>query len=312
MKCNTRFFNNILDQKNGYLTKGSYIKDKIINEFNYISNIQAECKAFFPDVRNLSVSDEFASYEIQKIADKDLGYKFVFNQLTSQSELQSIFNNVKSFFDLIPKTIVTSSDFRARCYDLFLIKNNERFRLLQKLECFDNLNQIYVARGYKSFDDFMQKLSSAVVENISSLNDNTLKLIHGDMCFSNMFFTSQKLYLIDPKGFDAKINISECYKPVLYDIVKLSHSTLGLYDFIINDKFEIVDNRLTVDSSKQYLQNIANCFTDFLSSFNLSIKLVRLFEATLFTSMLSMHQDYERRMHAQCIAAIDAFEAFCS
>ena len=80
-------------------------------------------------MRNLSVSDEFASYEIQKIADKDLGCKFVFNQLTSQSELQSIFNNVKSFFDLIPKTIVTSSDFRARCYDLLLIKNNERFRL---------------------------------------------------------------------------------------------------------------------------------------------------------------------------------------
>jgi hypothetical protein len=59
-------------------------------------------------------------------------------------------------------------------------------------------------------------------------------LVHGDFCFSNIFydFRSQRIRVIDPRGLDASDAISP-YGDRRYDIGKLHHSAIGMYDMIM-------------------------------------------------------------------------------
>ena len=71
-------------------------------------------------------------------------------------------------------------------------------------------------------------------EVISKSSPEVATLIHGDFCFSNIFydFRSRVVKVIDPRGLDPDWNVTLFGDP-RYDIAKLSHSVLGQYDVII-------------------------------------------------------------------------------
>jgi hypothetical protein len=58
--------------------------------------------------------------------------------------------------------------------------------------------------------------------------------IHGDFCFSNILFDFRagRVKVIDPRGTDAQGKPTP-YGDLRYDVGKLAHSVLGLYDFIL-------------------------------------------------------------------------------
>jgi hypothetical protein len=58
--------------------------------------------------------------------------------------------------------------------------------------------------------------------------------LHGDFCFSNILFDFRagRVKTIDPRGTDALGRPSR-YGDLRYDLGKLAHSVLGLYDFIV-------------------------------------------------------------------------------
>jgi len=63
--------------------------------------------------------------------------------------------------------------------------------------------------------------------------------VHGDFCFSNIMFDFRagRLKMIDPRGADAH-GRPTCYGDLRYEIGKLAHSVLGLYDFIVAGSFQ--------------------------------------------------------------------------
>lgn len=61
-----------------------------------------------------------------------------------------------------------------------------------------------------------------------------LMLVHGDFCFSNILYDTRAsmIRVIDPRGVDSAGRFS-IHGDIRYDIGKLYHSAVGLYDYII-------------------------------------------------------------------------------
>ena len=58
--------------------------------------------------------------------------------------------------------------------------------------------------------------------------------MHGDFCFSNILydFRANRIKTIDPRGMTLSEDIT-IYGDTRYDLAKLSHSILGMYDWIV-------------------------------------------------------------------------------
>ena len=115
---------------------------------------------------------------------------------------------------------------------------------------------------------------------------------HGDPCFANALYnkSTKTLKFIDPKGALAE---EELWTNPYYDIAKLSHSVCGCYDFFNNGLFDI---KVAVDFSfdleipfdnKKY----KTIFKEKLTENRFDYLTVRIYEASLFLSMLPLHID---------------------
>ena len=124
--------------------------------------------------------------------------------------------------------------------------------------------------------------------------DTTLALSHGDFCFSNILFEKSigLMRLIDPRG---AATADELYMDPLYDVAKLSHSILGHYDLINNGLFELrVENELQLNLSTYEPANAAalrRAFKTRLTEHGYDESQVRLYEVSLFLSMVPLHMD---------------------
>jgi hypothetical protein len=265
-KYESRYFNNVLE-KNGIIEKSSSNKQKIINEYNYYYHLPENIKKYFVQPKNLKIFDNLASYEMEKIDIKNLG------------ELSSLYSISENSFYLILKNI---KNFQEDCiiygeidlcetkdsYDLVInktfgrIQNNQLLFLL-----FDRLNNAY----------------SEYIKNRTTWK----KIIsHGDLCFSNILWSEEKniFNLIDPRGAKIKKDI---YIDEYYDLAKLSHSVLGGYDSIIYNGNPI----------KKEVQDM---FIQYIYEKDISFELLRVYEASLFLSMIPLHNKNIALFVKQC------------
>jgi hypothetical protein len=133
-------------------------------------------------------------------------------------------------------------------------------------------------------------------------NRGVPSFLHGDFCFSNILFDfrARRVKMIDPRGIDALGRPSR-FGDLRYDLGKLAHSVLGLYDFIM---------------AGCYLLRREGQALTFRVLSERCLPLQRLFAATpfagrlpaqwqchpamvlLFLSMLPLHADDPRRQQA--------------
>jgi hypothetical protein len=132
---------------------------------------------------------------------------------------------------------------------------------------------------------------------------------HGDLCFSNMLYNKEicLLKLIDPKG--ARIE-EELWTDPYYDLAKLSHSVCGRYDYI-NSGFHSIslDNNLLLSLEIDF-DNLPymRIFKEFCLNNGFDFTLVRLFEVSLFLSMLPFHMDNPQKVLSFILNAINIME----
>lgn len=128
-------------------------------------------------------------------------------------------------------------------------------------------------------------------------------LMHGDLCFSNILydFRTNRIKVIDPRGVtvDEKLSI---YGDIRYDIAKLSHSILGMYDWIVAGyhttslengqiSIEIPEHQSHRDVQALFLQLVEE-------QFHLSPVELYAMQIQLFLSMLPLHADDPVRQDA--------------
>ncbi len=133
-------------------------------------------------------------------------------------------------------------------------------------------------------------------------------ICHGDLCFSNILFDSRAdtIKVIDPRGLTHQQELS-IYGNQVYDLAKLHHSVIGLYDFIIADAFVIERSedlgstiRFTLDERLLAIQQVflARPFIEGID--NAQIMAVTIL---LFLSMLPLHSDKPYRQEAMLLNA---------
>ena len=133
-----------------------------------------------------------------------------------------------------------------------------------------------------------------------------LRRIHGDLCFNNVLADPLHgtVRLIDPRGERATDpTIPLGYGDTRYDLVKLLHSGVYLYDAAVQGFFSLNPDQ-DVGTSNSWraqlfppdnYQMVAKIFTQFSRRRQLTAAEERYLTASLFFSMLPLHGDSVRR-----------------
>lgn len=307
-----RFFNHIRSEEN-YFVKSSSKIDKMQAEFNFLANIPAVLRSYFPQVGQFKEESKQASYQIEKVFMLDLSKQLINKVLNNETVVDSLLARLKSYLESCPSHKVSKEDF-ARSYNKEIInKNEQRFEDMKQLDIYPKLNQLAIFRGYASCEEVYAAINDALKHALENLKGDELLFSHGDLCFSNILFdkNTASIKLIDPKGFNKSQD--ETYRTRYYDLAKLSHSFVGLYDLIIYDLVDIQVNQDGVLSlnyliDSKYRELLRTKFENFIKEIKADYKLVRLVEASLFLSMIPLHQDIPKKMLAQFMQAIESFE----
>ena len=260
----SRCFNTILEKDN-CVTKSSIEKgQKILDEWTWFNMVPEDIKTFCPKMYSFKINDKdlSVSYKMEKIYAPTLRELFLFLD-SSKETWTEIFNAIDKYLD---------------CEHEYKIKNDFLKAMVDKTE--SRINQL--PEKYQNNMD-VNEFMSAFKDEIKNFIHEDYSLMHGDFCFSNIFydFTKKQIYVIDPRG--------QIFGSKYYEYAKLMHSALYDYDFIDAELYIKTDSDIVVYNNGK--DEVRKAFLAFLSS-HLShneIKFVRLICASLFLSMIPLH-----------------------
>jgi len=145
-------------------------------------------------------------------------------------------------------------------------------------------------------------------------------ILHGDLCLSNVLFDSRsdRIKVIDPRGLDEQGDLT-IVGDLRYDLAKLTHSVIGLYDHIIAGAFSLSSSlddetlhfalEIHIDERIKKIQEI---FLERSFLGKLSATTVMPLTILLFLSMLPLHSDNSGRQTALLANALRLYSLFNS
>lgn len=302
----TRFFNSV-DGDDYTVTKTSANKKKIHAEYSFYSLLPEDMKMWFVMPYQYCEKEQTASYCMERYHMTDMAIRWVHGAV-NLDEFEQFLERIFYFISHRCSKRVGLLEYHKNAERLYLDKVDKRVALLKQNPQYKGLDQL--VRGgtcYNTIDDLVnrykalyQKVSSkTVVAPISAIS-------HGDLCFSNILYHNgtNQLKFIDPKGAE---NESQLWMDSYYDIAKLSHSVCGRYDFFNNALYQIVlgeDLKFHVEIDFDNSRYIA-LFRKFCEANGFDYVLVRLYEASLFLSMLPLHIDNPHKVFGFLLNAIN-------
>lgn len=154
----------------------------------------------------------------------------------------------------------------------------------------------------------LRKIAELCVEKTLSLPEIPA-VVHGDLCFSNVMYDSRSnnIKVIDPRGLNIQQELT-IYGNQSYDLAKLCHSFIGLYDFIIADAFKLERNetigvKLTFNLDKRF-KDIQESFMNTKLIPEISNQEIIAPTILLFLSMIPLHFDKPHRQEAMLANAL--------
>lgn len=128
-------------------------------------------------------------------------------------------------------------------------------------------------------------------------------VMHGDFCFSNILFNFRvrRIKVIDPRGF-VTAGEPTIFGDPRYDLAKLAHSIIGLYDQIVAGRYQAVrrgyEFTIAFDSAPHHRWLEAALGDIVVDGCTGCDPEVRAIMTGLFLSMLPLHADDPERQHA--------------
>lgn len=291
-KILSRYFNKLIDHGT-FLEKRSTYKLKLWHEYNFLNSIPTSISAFYPPVRDFKENENYSHYFIQKIPVQDASY-LLLSDSSKDAEVLKLLTKIHAYLELVPKIKVQKDEFKQAVTREISHKNLERLELIKKLKLAPEFNEICAGFGYTGLDDYISKLNLQIETELFKEEHSWLYFSHGDLCFSNLLLENDQLYLIDPKGAGWP---EHNFRPIHYELAKMSQSLLGHYDLINHEMFQITNHQLTFDKSPSFMTS-ENYFNKLIEQMGTSIKSIRLVEASLFVSLLPFHQTSDQKVTA--------------
>jgi hypothetical protein len=306
-----RYFNSIQSTRN-IITKRSEQKEKMKKEFSFYSVLPDEMKIFFLPPFNFKEHAEYAEYSLERLHILDVSVQWIHLSINKE-EFEKLLHRLFDFIHSRKELNVPVEKIKAIADNLYLEKLDERIKVFKETQLYKYVNDVVAnSTSYSCFDDIINKYKTLYQKNSNERSYRSLPALgHGDLCFSNILYDKRIdfIKLIDPKGC---VKESEGYMDAYYDLAKLSHSILGCYDFINNGIFEIkYDNQLQVYleiPQQASLVDKQELFKKYLKDQQYPYRQVRLYEASLFLSMLPLHIDYPKKVLAFVLTAVQILE----
>lgn len=301
-----RFFNALAGDEYT-VTKRSTKKEKIKAEYQFYYLLPETMKMWFVMPYDYKEDADGASYTMERFHMTDIAIRFVHGAV-DEDELKDILDKLFYFINLRATKEVSSDVGKAVAKELYIDKLAARMEELKKYKEYEQFDSmIKMGTSYDGIADVVSKYEKLYEKLAMANNRNYGKLAvgHGDLCFSNILYSKEAeiLKLIDPKG---ALQEEELYTDPYYDLAKLSHSICGCYDFFNSGLYEISIKRdlkldLTIDTDNTSYKEI---FKSYLQGNGYNYALVRLYEASLFLSMLPYHMDQPGKVFGFLLNAI--------
>jgi dTDP-glucose pyrophosphorylase len=287
------------------ITKTSEKSDKLEDELNWYKLLPEKLKILTPRVieesqsqNKITITQEFYGYP-------SLSELFIYGDLNTavwESIIDYLFK-IHNLFSSYTKHVDVSLS-----KEMYLNKTNERIEQLLNqnnfwVELWDQEEIVINGKVYPNIKSLLEKIKYPLE---SLTQTSTFSIIHGDYCLSNILYdlNNQIVKLIDPRGSFGEIGI---YGDARYDIAKLRHSVVGLYDYIVGDLFQIESdkNTFTYELFEDEKNNqLARYFDNCLVNNGYLLHEIKLIEGLLFLSMIPYHADYFERQQMMYIKSI--------
>ncbi len=287
----SRYFNSLKGNSH-ILVKSSSNKEKIKAEYSFYHLLPENMKFWFVMPFDYTESETVASYTMERLHMTDLAIKWVHGSMDA-AEFEELMDKYFFFFQSRHVKACSKAEYEQVSKELYVDKVNNRIAELKKLPEYKKIEALLEASEDANLDALVSKYFE-LKDRIESKNkyQNQFVIGHGDPCFANALYnkSTKTLKFIDPKG---AMTEEELWTNPYYDIAKLSHSVCGRYDFFNNALFDIkigtnfsYDLEIPFDPSgyvEIFKRKVEENGFDYLT--------VRIYEASLFLSMLPLHID---------------------
>ena len=309
-----RIFNDLAINRFSVI-KSSRDKNKILAEAMWFKNVPTNLKPFIPALWNYGEIENKAFYEVEYFYLNTLSDLYVFGN-QPLFVWKNIFKACNLFItNCLSNKCVNNEDLLNLNDKIYSEKTFSRLKLYSLNENI-NLDEPWIINGIK-----VPSINNIVLEMNAEITIPEAKhicLIHGDFCFSNILynFKTQSIKVIDPRGldFNGKENI---YGDIRYDVAKLAHSVLGLYDYIIGGCFSLEETEFhTLEFHIKTEPSILEIQKYFKSQLFGEMSLSQLntypILVHLFLSMLPLHNDNPIKQKAMLANALKIYVEYKS
>lgn len=290
-----------LDESRGLITKISE-GERIKNEINYYKILPTDLAIFFPRFFGTHSLNEKHFLELEYYNYSDLGKLMVERPIRGNEALwHKIFVSLKDILGIFFSYSQESRD--ADLENMYIEKTVREYNQLKEgfseFKTICNQESLVINnKRYKNFEEIWPSIEAC----IRKIFVKTFRVIHGDLCFSNILYGEGEggnivLKLIDPRGSFGEVGYWGDYR---YDLAKLFHSFEGGYEYIIHDSFKL-ENKSTVFSFEFINDNrsiIKDVFYDVFSDsdfFKNHIEEFKILEGLIFIGMCARHYDSVER-----------------
>jgi hypothetical protein len=304
-----RFFNELEFTKRSVKKTGNDA-NKIDSEAKWFENLPLSLKIYTPALVNIDRLSKRKSYSLEYLHFPTLAELFVFGNLENRA-WSRIFDSIAEIIEEFSKYKPTNA-FPTDFTGLYKQKTLDRINDFSRTTLLD-MNSPCRLNG-KNLPSIIEMIN-LISSSIPNVSVKEISMIHGDLCFSNLFYDhrSDLVLMIDPRGVDLNGNYS-MFGDRRYDLAKLYHSALGLYDYIIAGHFKLnINSKLDFDFEISMggggdIKSINNEFIhqnlkekSLIDSSSLPISIL------LFFSMLPLHADNTYRQNALLANAMRLF-----
>lgn len=277
-----------------FIEKSSLKNRKIKAEANWFDTLPVMLKSYIPQYLGHEESSEGKfSYRLEYLHNTALNELFVFSEMPNII-WHNIIEHCLNFIQDCNAEIAPQQAISQDLNQLFGVKTLERLDEFKATRGF-NLSDKWIFN-----DDLSVSIEQMLAESEKHLpNKKKLSTVmHGDFCFSNILydFRANRIKTIDPRGvsYSGEITI---YGDTRYDLAKLSHSVLGMYDWIVagyhQTQFDWETRKIDfLISGEVKHKDTQSMFIKMVSKKHglIAINLYAM-QLQLFLSMLSLHAD---------------------
>lgn len=295
-KYKTRYFNTIEETDSpGILVKKSSDTKKIQEEYEYWYSLPKDLRQYFVKPFSFKLENNTASYYMEEIKADNAGAQVAAGQMSDQS-FSSFFAHLVKFRKIAASYSIDSHELDVDRNSKFLVLEKTKSRLdeLESTYWVDSRYASSLMDASVSGASLYSLLVSVFMDKYSNRASKRVVLSHGDLTLSNILwdYETDVFRLIDPRGK------SYMYMDEYYDLAKLSQSINGRYEDIIRGDYSLDVNRGELSFPKEQDTEQQKIFNDYVKAEGIDLDLLRVYEASLFLSMLPMHLDDPQRIAA--------------